>query len=278
MPELHGLIAEALAAESSEDASWMRTAEDWTNQLERANPAIFEQASPSPSFHQSTLSGGADETLLCFREPMQEPLPSYDGRILSEATDKPFLELAKKVERLERVVWDLQDWRVACTSQAPPPPPDAAVMQRPVLGSHGTRPALATAVNNKSQPQPHNSNAIIQPAGHNATVGGSHLNGRWTAVGDNHGEPSKAKQDTENVHFVEPDFQTENSTAAVTDEELVAASRGFKEAPQAKSDLSRSEQEKLGRQHGVYRLQSSLWDSALLIGCIHLSHHAHLSL
>ena len=248
--------------------TWMRTAEDWTNQLERANPAIFEKASASPSDYQGTLSGGADETLLYFPELTQEPLPSNDGCTLSEAADKPFLELAQKVERLERVVRDLQDWRAACAGQAPPPPPDAAIMQRPVLASHGTRPALATVIDNESQPRLHNSNAIIQPAGHNTAAGVSCVaNERWTVVRDNKGEPSKVVQDTtKNVHLTEPDVHTKNSTAAVAASALIAVSNDFQDAPQAKSDSSRTEQEKWDRQHGVYKLQPSLWDSALLIG------------
>ena len=128
MSTWHGLAGATPAAESGGDTSWMRNAADWTDRLERA--AILP--SERPTYHQATLSGGADKEL-SFPEPMQNPLSYVNGSSLPDAADKPFQELAQKVERLERAVQDLQGWRVALASQAPlpPQPMDAAVPPNP---------------------------------------------------------------------------------------------------------------------------------------------------
>ena len=256
MSTWHGLAGATPAAESGGDTSWMRNAEDWTNRLERA--AILP--SERPTYHQATLSGGAGKEL-SVPEPMQKPLSYVNGSSLPDAADKPFQELAQKVERLERAVQDLQGWRVALASQAPlpPQPMDAAGMRRPVPPSPQRKAvALTTHISNKS-PQLHHQSATVQPVGHNTT---GLANGRLTdAAGDIIGESSKAKQDTNIVQLAESDLHT---AAAV------ATSTPITDFP----DAAPSEK-KWHRQHGVYRLQSSLWDGTLCIGYATCLIHAH---
>ena len=184
----------------------------YSPELGPLGPLRQEPSPPSPPrHHQGSLCGGMDERLLyspadlgLLGQLRQEPSPSNNGRTLPEAAEKPFLELAQKVERLERDVWDLQGWRVACASQASAPPPsDAAVMQRPVLGSPRTVASATVINNNKLQPRPHSSSAILQPAGRNATAGVRRLvDGRWTAAAGPNGESSETEQDTNPAMFL----------------------------------------------------------------------------
>ena len=186
----------------------------------------LKEAPIRPSNRQGTLSGGADE--------MQEL--TWKPSALPEAADQPFpfLELAQKVERLERVVQDLQGWREACAGQPPAPPaPDAAVIQRPVPGSpppHQTSEASGTLINDsKSQSRPHDSSAIIQPVGHNHTAGVLRVaNGRWTDAAtkvDNEGGSPNVKQDAKMVQHAK------NDTAAVAASAPIA--NDFQDAPPA---------------------------------------------
>ena len=132
-------------------------------------------------------------------------------------------------------------------------------MRRPVPPSpHKKTVALTTHISNKSQPQLHHRSATVQPVGHNTTAGVRSLaNGRLTdAAGDIIGESSKTKQDTNIVQLAESDFHT-----AAT----VATSTPTTDFPH----------EKWHRQHGMYRLQSSLWDGTLCIGYATCLMHAH---
>ena len=111
------LVADSLASESSEDVSWMTTAEDWTTRLERGKGRAprLKPAFTSPPHHRSAIEapsyllGGSPALELVQKSPLAGHRRTLPGGLstpshassapssVHEEMDEPLIDLAQKV-------------------------------------------------------------------------------------------------------------------------------------------------------------------------------------